>query len=122
MRKNGVAIDIAGTGGIREPADVVKYIMAGANSVQICSVVWVEGFNVANKLLEGVTAFMERNGYNSIEDMRGIIVDKVVTDSAKFEQRIPQKVGVHLPPMRWFWTKGNALTVVGAKPVACSSQ
>jgi ferredoxin len=41
---------------------------------------------------------MERNGYNSIEDLRGIIVDKVVTDSAKFEQRIPQKVGGPPPP------------------------
>ena len=98
MRKNGVHIDIAATGGIREPEDIVKYIMTGANTVEICSTVWVEGVRVATRMLNGVTAYMERKGYRSIEDMRGIIVDKVVTDVSKLEQRIPLKRGGGLPP------------------------
>jgi len=98
MRKNNLQVDIAATGGVREPEDVIKYIMAGANAVEICSAIWVEGFSVGTRLLDSIAAFMEKKGYKSIKDMRGNIVNKVVTDLSKFEQRVPLKKGGTLPP------------------------
>ncbi len=98
MRKAGVTIDIAGTGGVRNFEDMVRYIMAGANSVQTCSLVWIEGFNVAHILLDGLTSFMERKGYKSIDEMCGAIADKVETDGSKFPRQRPLRQGGPPPP------------------------
>lgn len=93
MRSLGITIDIAATGGVYEIQDIIRYIMAGANVVQACRVVMIEGFDIGNEWLEGVSQWMEKRGYTNIDKMRGIVINKVLTDPTKLPRRVPQRIG-----------------------------
>ncbi len=74
-----VKIPIFGIGGISTWQSSVEYLMVGATALQVCTAVMLKGFNVVGNFLEGLTAFMKRNGYESINDFRGMSL-KYITD------------------------------------------
>ena len=74
-----VDIPISAVGGVRTWQDAVEYIMLGATTVQIVSAVMWDGYETLNKLISGLRRFMERKGYNSIEDFRGIALPHITT-------------------------------------------
>jgi len=67
-----VDIPISAVGGVRTWEDAVELIMLGATTVQSCTAVMWDGYKRITKLVKGLREFMERKGYNSIEDFRGI--------------------------------------------------
>ena len=67
-----VKIPIIGTGGINSGDDAIEYIMAGATTVGIGSGVYYRGIDVFKKVCDEMSGFMEKEGYKSIEEMRGI--------------------------------------------------
>lgn len=73
---------IMGGGGISTFEHMVETIMYGANLTFIFTQVMLEGFGVLAKLNEQLLRFMEQNGYESIEDMRGKALRYVVPNSA----------------------------------------
>jgi dihydroorotate dehydrogenase/Pyruvate/2-oxoacid:ferredoxin oxidoreductase delta subunit len=100
FRMNGVRIDISGSGGIRDYRDIVRLIMAGANSVHVCSAAMVEGVEVGAEYLKNIKAWMKRKGYKSIKDIEGIILDKLKADPSKFIADIAQVAGGPPPKLR----------------------
>ncbi|MFH1821263.1 MAG: 4Fe-4S binding protein [Methanobacteriota archaeon] len=72
-------IPICGTGGISSWRDVVEYIMVGATAVQTCTAVMWRGLGVFKELADGLRSFMERKGYEKIEDFRGIALKDIKT-------------------------------------------
>jgi dihydroorotate dehydrogenase/NAD-dependent dihydropyrimidine dehydrogenase PreA subunit len=62
---------IIGVGGIRSVIDVVKYIMAGASAVQICSLAILKGQNVYCMLAEQLSDWMDAHDYSDIECLIG---------------------------------------------------
>ncbi len=74
-----VDIPISAIGGICTWEDVVEYIMLGATTVQTVSAVMWNGYETLDKLINGLRSFMERKGYNSIEDFRGIALPHIIT-------------------------------------------
>ncbi len=85
-------LPISAVGGVTNWRDVVEYIMLGATTVQVASAVMWNGWKIFGKLLRGIERFMEEQGYQSIEDFRGITLPQVTT----VEQlaRHPRKVAV----------------------------
>lgn len=73
-----VSCDISGIGGVYDWKSTVQYIMLGATTVQICTSVMFHGLKVGNEILEGLTSFMERKGYKTIDDFKGISVSRVM--------------------------------------------
>lgn len=67
-----VKIPIVAVGGITCWQDVVEYIMLGASAVEVVSAVMWQGYDVIQKMNEGIASFMDRKGYKCLEDMRGI--------------------------------------------------
>ena len=65
-----VSIDIAGSGGVARGEDMVKYFLVGANVVQCCSAVVLNGYEVLREILDGLTAWMERKGYERVDEFR----------------------------------------------------
>lgn len=98
MRQAGVRIDITGCGGIADFKDIVRYIMAGASSVQVARTLMAEGWVVASDWLEELPRWMAEKGYKSLMEMKGIAADKVVTDPTKLPLVVPQIMGG--PPPR----------------------
>lgn len=62
---------VIGVGGVRTTVDVVKYIMAGASAVQVCTLAVLKGQTVYGKLASGLSQWMDDHGYASINELRG---------------------------------------------------
>lgn len=62
---------VIGVGGIRSAIDVVKYLMAGASAVQICSLAILKGQEVYGQLANQLSVWMDQHGYSDIESLRG---------------------------------------------------
>ena len=60
-----------GVGGISSVRDVIKYLMAGASGVQICSLAILKGQQVYGKLAEKLSQWMDQNGYDDIASLKG---------------------------------------------------
>jgi dihydroorotate dehydrogenase (NAD+) catalytic subunit len=67
-----VEIPVIGVGGVESHKDALEYIMAGASAVQIGTAVWSKGPEAFSVVCKGLTDFMSANGYESIEEMRGL--------------------------------------------------
>ena len=73
---------VIGAGGIRSITDVVKYLMAGASAVEVCTMAVLQGQEVYGRLAEGLTLWLDTHGYRSPEDIRGLYL------RARQEQRL----------------------------------
>lgn len=73
-----VALPISASGGVCSGDDVIKFILAGAATVQICTAIYMEGFGVISRYLDRLMDFMARKGYASLEEFRGKICSGVI--------------------------------------------
>lgn len=73
---NSVKIPIIGTGGISTGRDAIEIIMAGASAVGVGSAVYYRGPGVFSKICSEMQEFMDKEGFSSIKEMRGIAHEK----------------------------------------------
>jgi dihydroorotate dehydrogenase (fumarate) len=66
--------------GIFTGADVIKMILAGADSVQIVSTVYKHKIDYIPTILNDVTSWMEKKGYKSLNDFKGKLSNKNIND------------------------------------------
>lgn len=62
---------VIGVGGIRTGEDVVKYLMAGASAVQVCSASILKGQNVYGKIAGDLNKWMDKHNYPDIKSLVG---------------------------------------------------
>lgn len=72
-----VKIDINASGGVSCPEDVVKYLIAGATTVQTVSAIAMNGYQILEKFNKGLTGYMEKNHFKNIRQFRGIIKGRI---------------------------------------------
>ncbi len=65
-------LPIIGTGGVITGADAIELIMAGASAVAIGSGIYYRGLGVFAGVCGEIERFMEKEGFSSIGEMRGI--------------------------------------------------
>jgi dihydroorotate dehydrogenase (fumarate) len=87
-----IAADIAITGGVHTPEDVIKSMMAGAKVAMATSALLEQGVDYITVLLTGVQKWMEDHGYESIHQMQGSMSQKNVPQPAAFERGNYMKV------------------------------
>ncbi len=63
--------DLSATTGVYSSEDVIKLILAGASTVQICSTIYKNGPEQIRKILDEVEKWMEKHNFASVEDFRG---------------------------------------------------
>ncbi|MFP4027865.1 MAG: FAD-dependent oxidoreductase [Candidatus Brocadiia bacterium] len=73
-----IDIDIAGSGGVTRGEDAVKYLLAGAQVVQICSVVVLNGYEVIRGIVDGIENWMDEKGHPDLASFRGSAAQKIV--------------------------------------------
>jgi dihydropyrimidine dehydrogenase (NAD+) subunit PreA len=74
----------SGIGGVAEFAHALNYFLLGCGTVQVCTAAMLDhaiGPNVLKNLLSGMAAAMERHGWKTLEDFRGLRRDRVVAHS-----------------------------------------
>ena len=67
-----VKIPIIGMGGIMDARDVLEFMLAGANAVQVGTANFVDPF-IWPKLLDGLTDYMRRHGVTRLQDLVGAV-------------------------------------------------
>ena len=66
-----IEADISATTGIHNGEDVIKQLLAGAKTVQLCSTLYKNGFSQIKRIKEFVNNWMKNKNFESIEDFRG---------------------------------------------------
>jgi dihydroorotate dehydrogenase (fumarate) len=86
LLRHHLRASLAATTGVEESADVVKYLLAGADVVMTASALIRHGTRHATVLLDGLAAWMTRRGYASVGDLRGMLAVPAGTDQAAYER------------------------------------
>jgi dihydroorotate dehydrogenase len=74
----------SGIGGIADFNHALNYFLLGCGTVQVCTAAMLDhaiGPNVIRGLMEGMTQFLERRGWTTLEDFRGLRRGRVVPHS-----------------------------------------
>ncbi len=79
-------IDISTTTGVHSSESMIKEILAGAETVQICSVLYKKGLSVISDFNKDLAAFLEKNNLESPEQMRGRLNYSNIKDPAMYER------------------------------------
>lgn len=79
-----VRASLAASTGVENPADVAAYLLAGADVVMTTSSLLRHGPHHATVLLDGLKVWMERKGFGSVDDLRGLLAVPAGTDGSDF--------------------------------------
>ncbi len=72
-----VRIPVVGCGGVTDGVDAIEHFMVGASAVQVCTGAILEGPGIYGRIVKEIMDFMRDHGYSSVEDMRGIALDRL---------------------------------------------
>lgn len=72
--------------GINSGKEMIKMILAGANSVQVVSALYKNKITHISAMLEELSNWMDENKYSTLEDFRGKVSKKQVKDPWSFER------------------------------------
>jgi dihydroorotate dehydrogenase (fumarate) len=86
LLRGRVRASLAATTGVETSADVVKYLLAGADVVMTASALLRHGPEHAAVLLDGLSEWMERKGYATVDDLRGLLSVAPGVDEAEHER------------------------------------
>lgn len=75
-------IPISGIGGIENWSSATEYLMVGARTLQVCTAVMWHGFSIIKDMTNGLTEFMERKDYDSLDSMIGKALPKITSWTA----------------------------------------
>ncbi|MGB0091589.1 MAG: dihydroorotate dehydrogenase-like protein [Solirubrobacteraceae bacterium] len=86
LLRGNVRAALAATGGVEGPADVAKYLLAGADVVMTASALLRRGPEYATVLLDGLSTWMARKGFQAVDELRGMLSVPPEADQAAFER------------------------------------
>lgn len=66
-----IKIDISASTGVHSGQDAVKYLLAGAVTVQVCSVLYNKGIGYLKTMNKQINDWMDLNNFRSIDDFKG---------------------------------------------------
>ncbi|HBZ20656.1 MAG TPA: diguanylate cyclase, partial [Bacteroidales bacterium] len=66
-----IRIDISASTGVHSGQDAIKYLLAGADTVQVCSVLYNKGLEHLKTMNRQISDWMSLKGFKSIDDFRG---------------------------------------------------
>jgi dihydroorotate dehydrogenase (fumarate) len=78
--------DISSSTGVYDAEGMIKMILAGAKTVQICSTVYENGFDVIEEILENLQTWMKKKNFNSIDEFRAILNYDQIKDPFLYER------------------------------------
>lgn len=79
-------IDISASTGVHDGKAVVKQILAGADTVQVCSTLYKNGVEYLNNIIEFLNEWVYNKGFDSSDAMRGKMSYLSVKDPALYER------------------------------------
>jgi dihydroorotate dehydrogenase (fumarate) len=78
--------DLSASTGVHDYKAFIKQLLAGANTVQIASALYKEGFEVIPEILKSTSVWMKKHDFNSIESFRGKLAKSNLENPAAIER------------------------------------
>lgn len=79
-------LDLGATTGVHELADIIKYLMAGANVVCSTSALLQNGPAKLTAFKQGLADWLEENGYENVDELRGCMRREYTDHPELFER------------------------------------
>lgn len=86
IMSNRLNCDLSGSGGVYSSENLIKLLLAGADSVQIASAFYKQGIDFAKELTDGLTKWMDEKGFNSLNDVKGKMSQDKSKNPAAYER------------------------------------
>ncbi len=77
---------ISASTGVHTGATAVKLILAGSQTVQVCSALYTHGTEIVTTMLNDITKWMERKEYSNLGEIRGLLNYSGIIDPAVYER------------------------------------
>jgi tRNA-dihydrouridine synthase len=81
-----ISPSLAATGGVHTAQDAAKLLLAGADAVMVASAALERGPSVFRTLTDGLQAWLDVHGYDSVAQVKGTLNQIAVADAATFER------------------------------------
>jgi dihydroorotate dehydrogenase (fumarate) len=93
-----IKADLAATSGVHHGRDVLKMLLVGATVTQLASALYRYGVKHLTTIEKDMREWMEKNDYESVQQMRGSMSQKNCADPEAFE-RAQYMRAIQKPPM-----------------------
>ncbi|MCF0177312.1 MAG: dihydroorotate dehydrogenase-like protein [Bacteroidales bacterium] len=80
-------LDIAVSGGVHDGAGIIKSLLAGAAATELCSVIFEKGASHIATMKHDMESWMEKHGYSSVTDFKGVLNAGSGRDNADLFER-----------------------------------
>ncbi len=81
-----VDCDLAASTGVHDGAALIKQLLAGARAVQTASSLYKNGSAHIATMIDALKSWMQKHGFNSLEDFRGRMSQEAATNPAVYER------------------------------------
>jgi len=78
---------IIGVGGVSSAEDVIEFLLAGADAVQMLSSAMIKGKDLYEKIISNLPKTLEYYGFNSVQD---VINSKLIKEKVSYEPKYPK--------------------------------
>ncbi len=79
-------LSLAASTGVHDATAAIKLLLAGADVVQLCSVLYEKGIPVIEEILKDIAEWMEGKGFGSISEFRGRLSYARLKDPVMYER------------------------------------
>ena len=86
LLRGRVHASLAATTGVADAADVASYLLAGADVVMTASALLRHGPEYATVMLDGLNEWMRRKGFESVDQVRGLLSARTDVDGPAHER------------------------------------
>ena len=83
---NRVSSDLSASTGIHDGTGVIKQLLAGAKTVQLCSTLYKNGNDQINTIINELEKWMQEKDYKTIDEFRGKMSQSKTFDPKVFER------------------------------------
>ena len=81
-----IKMDISASTAVYNGDDAIKYLLAGATTVQVCSALYKRGFTVITEINNAIRKWMLNKEFDSINDFRGLLNYRNIDNPSLFER------------------------------------
>lgn len=79
-------VEIAASTGIHDGQGAIKQLLAGAQVVQLCSTLYLNGFGVIGQMQKDLEAFMDKWSFEKLDEFRGRLSYQNIKSPAVYER------------------------------------
>lgn len=79
-------LNISASTGVHSGDAVIKLLLAGAQTVQVCSVLYKNGMDYLTELIDKLESWMLKNNYKTVDEFRGKMNYSGISDPSVYER------------------------------------